>query len=157
MQGWQCVGTHTARRSYISNGLKTKSGSVLRKITGHSTTSAFERYNRLNSEDAADIVQNQTNTQQTINSISVGGTLDYDSMKREIIRNYEREKEIEMQQRQIASQSQMMVIENQEGRIRLESRDELLQAALQGNYEEYVEALSENDEVGKVLDYFNEP
>jgi len=34
---------------------------------------------------------------------------------------------------------------------------QLRQAALQGNYEEYVEALSENDEVGKVLDYYNEP
>lgn len=35
--------------------------------------------------------------------------------------------------------------------------NELRQAALQGNYKEYVEAQAENDEVGKVLDYYNEP
>lgn len=56
VEGWQCVGTHTARRSYVSNGLKTYDSSVLKKVTGHSTSSAFERYNRLDSEDAADIV-----------------------------------------------------------------------------------------------------
>ena len=60
VEGWQCVGTHTARRSFVSNGLKDTDSSVLRKITGHNTTSAFERYNRLDSEDAADIVINNT-------------------------------------------------------------------------------------------------
>lgn len=35
--------------------------------------------------------------------------------------------------------------------------NELRKAALQGNYKEYVEAQAENYEVGKVLDYYNEP
>lgn len=60
VEGWQCVSTHTARRSFVSNGLKTNDSSVLKKITGHSTNSAFERYNRLESEDAADIVINNS-------------------------------------------------------------------------------------------------
>lgn len=157
MEGWQCVGTHTARRSFISNGLKTKSGSVLRKITGHNTTSAFERYNRLNSEDAADIVQNQTNTKQTINSISVSGTMDYESMKREIIQNYEREKEIEMQQRQIASQSQIVRIEEQQKTIYKDRYNELRQAVLQDYGRELLEADAEVDEMNIVINQQNEP
>ena len=60
IEGWQCVGTHTARRSFVSNGLKDTDSSVLRKVTGHSTTSAFERYNRLDSEEAADIIISNT-------------------------------------------------------------------------------------------------
>lgn len=58
VEAWQLVGTHTARRSFISNGLKSTDSNVLRKITGHSTDNAFNRYNRLSSEDAANIIIN---------------------------------------------------------------------------------------------------
>lgn len=67
VEAWQIVGTHTARRSFISNGLKTTDSNVLRKITGHSTDSAFSRYNRMSSEDAVDvIINNQEETKQML-------------------------------------------------------------------------------------------
>ena len=78
VEAWQIVGTHTARRSFISNGLKTTDSNVLRKITGHSTDSAFNRYNRMSSEDAADvIINNQEETKQTLLSSKPNSTLLY--------------------------------------------------------------------------------
>ena len=78
VEAWQIVGTHTARRSFISNGLKTTDSNVLRKITGHSTDSAFNRYNRMSSEDAADvIINNQEEAKQTRPSSTPNATLQY--------------------------------------------------------------------------------
>ena len=78
VEAWQIVGTHTARRSFISNGLKTIDSNVLRKITGHSTDSAFSRYNRMSSEDAADvIINNQEEAKQTLPSSKPNNTLQY--------------------------------------------------------------------------------
>lgn len=49
------IASHTCRRSFISQNIKDGvDSSILKKITGHSTDSAFQRYNRLSSEDAAD-------------------------------------------------------------------------------------------------------
>ncbi|MCM1141088.1 MAG: tyrosine-type recombinase/integrase [Muribaculum sp.] len=60
---WQLVSTHTARRSFISNGLKMGIDShTLRGITGHNTDDAFSRYNRMSSKDAANVYINQNNT-----------------------------------------------------------------------------------------------
>lgn len=51
---YERITTHTARRSYISNMLKRQYDSeLLMKITGHRSRSAFERYIKLSSEDAA--------------------------------------------------------------------------------------------------------
>lgn len=57
IERYKLMGTHTARRSYISNMLKKGYDShVLMKITGHKTESAFKTYAKLNSADAANTV-----------------------------------------------------------------------------------------------------
>ncbi len=56
-QKYLLVASHTCRRSFISQHLLAGvDASVIRKISGHSTDSAFQRYNRLSSEDAADVL-----------------------------------------------------------------------------------------------------
>ncbi|MEJ7821492.1 MAG: tyrosine-type recombinase/integrase [Chitinophagaceae bacterium] len=51
---WQCVSSHTARRSFATNlyrqGFDTL---LLRKITGHSSESSFFKYIKINNEDAS--------------------------------------------------------------------------------------------------------
>ncbi len=56
-QRWELIGTHTARRSYISNMLKRGYDShLLMKITGHTTEEAFKRYVKVSSRDAASVI-----------------------------------------------------------------------------------------------------
>lgn len=56
-QRWELIGTHTARRSYISNMLKRGYDShLLMKITGHTTEEAFKRYVKVRSEDVASLI-----------------------------------------------------------------------------------------------------
>ena len=56
-QRWELIGTHTARRSYISNMLKRGYDShLLMKITGHTTEEAFKRYVKVSSKDAASVI-----------------------------------------------------------------------------------------------------
>ena len=56
-QHWELIGTHTARRSYISNMLKRGYDShLLMKITGHTTEEAFKRYVKVSSRDAASVI-----------------------------------------------------------------------------------------------------
>ncbi len=76
VEAWQLVGTHTARRSYISNNLKEgKDSNIIRKVTGHSTDSAFNRYNRLSSEDAADvIINNEVKVEQNVMTTQMPST-----------------------------------------------------------------------------------
>lgn len=55
---WQLVGTHTTRRSFISNAIKENiDTAIIRKITGHKS-GAFERYNRIDGEDAVKAMLN---------------------------------------------------------------------------------------------------
>ena len=98
---------------------------------------------------------NQNNV--SVNISQGSAPMDYDALKREIIENRERGKEIEKQRRQIASQSQIMEIERQHNRIEIERRDEELRAYSQGFHDEYVEAQCMNDEIGAILDYYDEP
>ena len=110
VEGWQCVGTHTARRSFVSNGLKKKNdSSVLKKITGHSTNSAFERYNRLESEDAADIVINNSGKiEQPQQSPSVpvtsipASTVSIDYIERNVREKIELENKVKEQAKETA-------------------------------------------------------
>lgn len=54
---YELIGTHTARRSYISNMLKRGYDShIIMKITGHKTDEAFRKYARLTSDDAANTI-----------------------------------------------------------------------------------------------------
>ena len=110
VEGWQCVGTHTARRSFVSNGLKKKNdSSVLKKITGHSTNSTFERYNRLESEDAADIVINnsgkieQPQQSQTVPVTSIpASTVSIDYIERNVREKIELENKVKEQAKETA-------------------------------------------------------
>lgn len=52
---YKLVASHSARRSFISNGLKVIDSKVLSKISGHTTEASFNKYNRLSSKDAVDI------------------------------------------------------------------------------------------------------
>lgn len=57
IEAYNLIGTHTARRSYISNMLKRGYDShILMKITGHTTEIAFKKYAKLTSEDAANTI-----------------------------------------------------------------------------------------------------
>lgn len=57
VEAYKLIGTHTARRSYISNMLKRGYDShILMKITGHTTEQSFKKYAKLSSEDAANTV-----------------------------------------------------------------------------------------------------
>lgn len=56
-EAWQLIGTHTARRSFVSNCLLNRiDGEIIKKQTGHSTNSAFTRYNRIASKEASKII-----------------------------------------------------------------------------------------------------
>ena len=51
---YELIGTHTARRSFISNMLKRGYDShIIKKITGHKTEESFKKYAKLTPEDAA--------------------------------------------------------------------------------------------------------
>lgn len=113
VEGWQCVATHTARRSFVSNGLKNNDSSVLKKITGHSTNSAFERYNRLESEDAANIViSNNSKVEQPQQSQSVPvasapiPTIDYKYIEQNVRDKVELETKVKEQEEWLARQSE---------------------------------------------------
>ena len=77
--------------------------------------------------------------------------------KESIRETIEAENRLKEQEKQINVLSQMLRIEEQQAHIAQGRYKDLRQAALQGNYKEYVEAQHENDEVGKVIDYYNEP
>ena len=69
-QRWELIGTHTARRSYISNMLKRGYDShLLMKITGHTTEEAFKRYIKVRSEDVASFIL-KTEADRAKNKIS---------------------------------------------------------------------------------------
>ena len=54
VKAYELIGTHTARRSFVSNMLKRGYDSnIIMKITGHNDERSFKKYIRLSSEDAA--------------------------------------------------------------------------------------------------------
>ena len=54
---YELIGTHTGRRSFISNMLKRGYDShILMRITGHTTEMAFKKYAKISSEDAANLM-----------------------------------------------------------------------------------------------------
>ena len=51
------IGTHTARRSYATNMInRGYDREMIKKITGHKTDSAFQKYVKISSEDAANFI-----------------------------------------------------------------------------------------------------
>lgn len=54
---YELIGTHTGRRSFISNMLKRGYDShILMRVTGHTTEIAFKKYAKISSEDAANLM-----------------------------------------------------------------------------------------------------
>ena len=52
-EAYKFMGTHTARRTFISNSiLEGKNPEIVKKVSGHSTNSTFSRYNRLGRKEA---------------------------------------------------------------------------------------------------------
>lgn len=63
---WQLIGTHTTRRTFISNAIKDNvDTSIIRKISGHKSATAFERYNRIDADDAVQALLKARNTSKT--------------------------------------------------------------------------------------------
>lgn len=53
VEKWELVTTHTARHSFITNFLKKDySKEMIKKVTGHKTDFAFQKYNNITQEDA---------------------------------------------------------------------------------------------------------
>lgn len=68
---YKLIGTHTARRSFISNMLKRGYDShIIRKITGHLTEESFKKYARLTPEDAALLMLETEASKETKNEQS---------------------------------------------------------------------------------------
>ena len=66
-EAYKFMGTHTARRTFISNSIiDGKSPEIVKKISGHSTNSAFSRYNRIGQEEAVNayLSENKENNNQ---------------------------------------------------------------------------------------------
>ena len=63
---YELIGTHTGRRSFISNMLKRGYDShILMRITGHTTEMAFKKYAKISSEDAANLMLEANKIEQT--------------------------------------------------------------------------------------------
>ncbi len=55
VEKWRLVSTHTARRSFVTNAIYNNiDESLIKKVTGHSTSTSFAKYDRLHGELAAD-------------------------------------------------------------------------------------------------------
>lgn len=68
VEKFKLMGTHTARRSFISNMLKRGFDShIIMKITGHKTEQAFKQYVKLTSEDAAKVMLSQEKAKESKN------------------------------------------------------------------------------------------
>ena len=135
-------------------------------IVGHTSSkmveSTYLKLDRRKEVEAKAMRNNEFYKNLNQNNVSVNisqgsAPMDFDALKKEIIENHERGKEIEKQKRQIASQTQIMTLERLHSRIEIEKRDEELQAYSHGFHDEYVEAQRENDEISAVLDNYNAP
>jgi integrase len=57
LKKWQMVSNHTARRTFITNLLLNKvSETFVKKLTGIKSASTLARYNKMTTEDAAEIM-----------------------------------------------------------------------------------------------------
>lgn len=68
---YQMIGTHTGRRTAITNALKNDiSAQIIKKVSGHTTDESFAKYNRMASEDAAQFILAHKNPSKTTGNIS---------------------------------------------------------------------------------------
>lgn len=110
-EAWQLIGTHTARRSFISNCiLKRLDSEIIKKQTGHSTNSAFTRYNRIQSIEASQIIAQTMDGsfQTTISSSHQSSTKE---LTDEIRKNLTLESEIQQYKKELKSMQSVVSIE----------------------------------------------
>lgn len=63
VEKWQLVATHTARRTFVTDGIHDNMNeNILRIITGH-TSKSFDRYNRITRKEAANVYVREKNKQ----------------------------------------------------------------------------------------------
>lgn len=73
---YKLLTTHCSRRAFITNALKDNvDTSVIKKISGHKTDSAFQRYNRMSGEDAVETLLKVRNGKNTENVSGNAGNL----------------------------------------------------------------------------------
>lgn len=111
VEAWQLIGTHTARRSFISNCLlQGIDGEIIKKQTGHSTNSAFTRYNRIQSIEASQIIAQTMDGsfQTTISSSHQSSTKE---LTDEIRKNLTLESEIQQYKKELKSMQSVVSIE----------------------------------------------
>ena len=57
MPAYELIGTHTARRSFVSNMLQRGyDASIIMRITGHNDIESFQKYVKITSDDAANVI-----------------------------------------------------------------------------------------------------
>ena len=68
---YELIGTHTGRRSFISNMLlRGYDSHIIMKVTGHKTESAFKKYAKISSEDAANLMlETEANKVNQVNKV----------------------------------------------------------------------------------------
>lgn len=147
VEAWQIIGTHTARRSFVSNGLqKGLTGGILKKQTGHSTDSSFSRYNRTDSLEASNIIA------QTLNGKQTPSTQSYPSnsqdLREEIRKSLKLENEIQQKENSIKSIQSVVTIEQTIAEDEKMKRLTIEEAYRKGiPYELFLQIQREQDEI----------
>ncbi len=133
-------------------------------IVGHTSSNMIKQtYLKLDQQKEAVAKAKRNNdfynnlNHNSINEPQSSTPMDFGAMKKEIIESHEKGKEIERLKRQIESQSQIIALEKQHSKIEIEKRDKEIIAYSNGFHDEYVEAQCMNDEIGAILDYYDEP
>lgn len=150
---WRLIGTHTARRSFISNCLLKGIGSdILMKQTGHRTNSAFTRYNRIGSKEASIfIAQVKDGSQQT--APFQPNTSFMQDFKNEVSRNIALETENRQNKQKIKSLQQVVTIEQSFAEDEKNRRLTIEEAYRQGiPYELFMQIQKEQDEIADLAE-----
>lgn len=151
-EAWQLIGTHTARRSFISNCLLDGiDGEIIKKQTGHSTNNAFTRYNRIESKEASKIIaQVKDGSQQSPSSLS--NTSSTQELKDEIRKNIALEVANQVNGKKIKALQQIAAIEETFAEDEKRKRLTLEEAYRQGiPYDLFRQIQREQDEIADLV------
>lgn len=147
-EAWKLIGTHTARRSFISNCLlKGLDGEIIKKQTGHSTNNAFTRYNRIQSKEASrKIAQTLNGNTQAANPSSL------QELKDEIRKNIALEATNQENEKKIKALQQVAAIEETFAEDEKRKRLTLEEAYRQGiPYDLFRQIQREQDEIADLV------
>lgn len=84
-EAWKFIGTHTARRSFITNNVPKCDPQILQKVTGHKTVSAFSRYNRMSSKDACSIFMKTKEEHPQSKEVAINGMSRYIEEQKKVL------------------------------------------------------------------------